>query len=221
MHDIRRLFMNIKIEDLRNEYKGEFLDVSNVNISPFQQFENWFTQTVKSELHEPSAMIASTVNTLAEPSSRTVLLKKFDKDGFVFYTNYHSKKATELDANPNISLLFPWFLLSRQVIIQGTVERVSKIESAKYFISRPFGSKLGAWISSQSSVISSRSILETKWNEMKTKFAKGEIPLPDNWGGYRVKPTFFEFWQGQPSRLHDRIVYRLQDNAWKIERLSP
>lgn len=213
--------MNIKIEDLRNEYKGEFLDVSNVNGSPFQQFENWFKQAVRSELHEPSAMIASTVNKDAAPSSRTVLLKMFDESGFVFYTNYKSKKAIELENNPNISLLFPWFLLSRQVIIQGTVERVSKIESAKYFLSRPFGSKIGAWISIQSSVISSRSILENKWNEMKEKFGKGEIPLPDDWGGYRVKPTFLEFWQGQPSRLHDRITYSLRDGSWEIERLSP
>jgi len=213
--------MNIKIDELRNEYKGEFLDVSNVHSSPFEQFKTWFAQAVGTQVHEPSAMIASTVDTFGQPSSRTVLLKIFDKKGFVFFTNYKSKKAKDLDNNPSISLLFPWLELSRQVIIQGSVKKISKIESAKYFISRPFGSKIGAWISSQSSVISSRSILEGKWNEIIEKFKNREIPLPDDWGGYRVKPSFFEFWQGQPSRLHDRITYTAQDDKWVIKRLAP
>ncbi len=213
--------MKIKIDELRNEYKGEFLDVSNVNQSPVKQFERWFTQCVETEIHEPSAMVVSTINTNMEPSSRTVLLKRFDDDGFIFYTNYKSKKARDLDENENISLLFPWYDLSRQVIIQGIAEKISKIDSAKYFLSRPFNSKIGAWISNQSSVITNRSILESKWNEITEKFKNREIPLPDDWGGYRVKPTFFEFWQGQPSRLHDRITYKLEGNDWKIERLSP
>ncbi len=214
--------MNINVENLRNEYKGEFLDVSNVNASPFIQFEKWFQQAVDSEIADPNAMIASTADTIGMPSIRTVLLKAWDTDGFVFYTNYKSKKAIELTGNPKIALLFPWFPLSRQLIIQGEVEKVSKLESIKYFISRPFGSKLGAWVSHQSQIVSSRSILEMKLREMKEKFKNGEIPLPDNWGGYRVKPVYFEFWQGQPNRLHDRIVYSLQaDGIWKIERIAP
>ena len=213
--------MNLKIDELRNEYKGEFLDVTNVDPSPFRQFEIWFNQALDAKLLEPNAMIASTVNSESRPDSRTVLLKMFNENGFVFYTNYNSKKAQHLDENPNISLLFPWYELSRQVIINGHVERVSKSESVKYFLSRPLGSKLGAWVSIQSSVISSRSVLEQKWNEMKTKFKSGEVPLPDHWGGYRVIPTYIEFWQGQPSRLHDRIIFSKHQEEWKIERLSP
>jgi pyridoxamine 5'-phosphate oxidase len=214
--------MNINVEDLRSEYKGEFLDVTNVNASPFIQFEKWFQQAVDSEIADPNAMIASTADTIGMPSIRTVLLKAWDTDGFVFYTNYKSKKAIELTGNPKIALLFPWFPLSRQLIIRGEAEKVSKLESIKYFISRPFGSKLGAWVSHQSQIVSSRSILEMKLREMKEKFKNGEVPLPDNWGGYRVKPVYFEFWQGQPNRLHDRIVYSLQaDGIWKIERIAP
>jgi pyridoxamine 5'-phosphate oxidase len=214
--------MNINVENLRNEYKGEFLDVSNVNASPFIQFEKWFQQAVDSEIADPNAMIASTADTIGMPSIRTVLLKAWDTDGFVFYTNYKSKKAIELTGNPKIALLFPWFPLSRQLIIRGEAEKVSKLESIKYFISRPFGSKLGAWVSHQSQIVSSRSILEMKLREMKEKFKKGEVPLPDDWGGYRVRPVFFEFWQGQPNRLHDRIVYTLQkDETWRIERIAP
>ncbi len=214
--------MNINVENLRNEYKGEFLDVSNVNASPFIQFKKWFQQAVDSEIADPNAMIASTANTTGLPSTRTVLLQAWDTDGFVFYTNYKSKKAIELAGNPKIALLFPWFPLSRQLIIQGEAEKVSKVESIKYFISRPFGSKLGAWVLHQSQIVSSRSILEMKLREMKEKFKNGEVPLPDNWGGYRVKPVYFEFWQGQPNRLHDRIVYSLQaDGIWKIERIAP
>ncbi len=198
------------------------MDVTNVNASPFLQFEKWFNQSVDSEIEDPNAMIASTVDNFGMPSTRTVLLKAFDSKGFVFYTNYESRKSKELEYNPKIALLFPWFPLSRQLIIQGEVEKVSKMESVKYFLSRPFGSQLGAWVSHQSQIISSRNILEMQLREMKEKFKKGKIPLPDNWGGYRVKPVFFEFWQGQPNRLHDRISYSLQpDGTWKIERLAP
>ena len=214
--------MNINVENLRNEYKGEYLDVSNVNSSPFIQFEKWFQQAVDSEIEDPNAMIVATADTTGMPSTRTVLLKAYDTNGFVFYTNYKSKKAIELAENPKIALLFPWFPLSRQLIIQGETEKVSKLESLKYFISRPFGSKLGAWVSHQSQIVSSRNILEMKLREMKEKFRNGEVPLPDNWGGFRVRPVFFEFWQGQPNRLHDRIVYSLQgDGIWKIERIAP
>ncbi len=214
--------MKINVEELRSEYKGEYLDVTNVNASPFLQFEKWFNQSVDSEIEDPNAMIASTVDNFGMPSTRTVLLKAFDSKGFVFYTNYESRKSKELEYNPKIALLFPWFPLSRQLIIQGEVEKVSKMESVKYFLSRPFGSQLGAWVSHQSQIISSRNILEMQLREMKEKFKKGKIPLPDNWGGYRVKPVFFEFWQGQPNRLHDRISYSLQpDGTWKIERLAP
>ena len=213
--------MKIKVEDLRNEYKGEFLDVSNVDSSPFQQFDKWFHQAIEAEVHEPNATVVSTVNAEGQPSSRTVLLKKYDDEGFVFFTNYESRKATELDSNPRISMLFPWYDLSRQVIINGKAEKISQAESASYFLSRPFGSQLGAWVSVQSSVISSRSILEQKWEEMKSRFKQGEVPLPDRWGGYRVVPHHFEFWQGQPSRLHDRITYTRKSGDWIIERLSP
>ena len=214
--------MNIKVDKLRSEYKGEYLDISNVDPSPFKQFKVWFKDALHSDIYDPNAMILSTVDQNGMPSSRTVLLKAYDDIGFVFYTNYESRKVKELEENPRLVILFPWFKLSRQLIIQGTVERVSKMESFKYFLSRPFGSKLSSWVSRQSTVISSRSILEMKLKEMKEKFRHGKVPLPDYWGGLRIIPSSFEYWQGQPERLHDRIYYTLQnDGSWKIERLAP
>lgn len=210
-----------RVEELRNEYKGEFLDTSNVDPSPFVQFKKWFEAAVDAQLKEPNGMVLSTVAETGMPSTRTVLLKAYDENGFVFYTNYHSKKSREIAANSKVALLFPWFELHRQLIIQGTAEKISQAESIKYFITRPFKSKLAAWVSHQSDVITSRSLLEVKMNEMMEKFKKGEIPLPDFWGGYRVIPSLFEFWQGQPNRLHDRIQYSREDNIWKIERLAP
>jgi len=213
--------MRLDVDKMRTEYKGGFLDVSNVDPSPFLQFKIWFDEALKSDIYDPNAMVISTVSSDGIPSSRTVLIKAYDEKGFVFFTNYKSKKALELENNPNAVILFPWFLISRQLIIQGKAEKISKMESLRYFLSRPFGSKLGAWVSNQSEVISSRKILEMKMQEIKAKFKNGDVPIPNNWGGIRVVPRTFEFWQGQPNRLHDRICYTLQNGSWKIERLAP
>jgi pyridoxamine 5'-phosphate oxidase len=213
--------MNTQLADLRNEYSQSELNEDSVDKNPISQFNIWFSEALKSEILEPNAMILSTVNSEGQPSQRTVLLKAFDEKGFVFYTNYTSRKAKEMETNPNVSLLFPWYGLERQVIIQGSTEKVSQTESLKYFLSRPVGSQLGAWVSHQSSVITSRSILEMKLREMKDKFKNGKIPLPDFWGGFRVIPRTLEFWQGRPNRLHDRIHYDLQGKDWMISRLAP
>ncbi len=207
---------------LRQEYTQADLDESSVDPDPFKQFEQWFEQAVKSELLEPNAMSLSTVSSSGQPSLRTVLLKFFDAQGFVFFTNYTSRKAQELEGNAQVALLFPWYGLERQVLVEGRAEKVSTAESLKYFVSRPHGSQLGAWVSQQSRVITSRSVLELKLAELKRKFTAGEVPLPDFWGGYRVVPETLEFWQGRPNRLHDRIRYRRESSgAWLRERLAP
>jgi pyridoxamine 5'-phosphate oxidase len=211
-----------QIGDLRHEYHGELLDISTVDPSPFVQFKKWFDETLKANIEEPNGMVLSTVRSDGMPSLRTVLLKAYDEEGYVFYTNYNSRKAREIEKNPKVALIFPWYDLHRQLIIQGIVKQVTKMESLKYFISRPFKSKLAAWVSNQSHVITSRNLLEMKMEEMKEKFKNGEVPLPDHWGGFKVIPETFEFWQGQPSRLHDRIYYsRSSGKDWKIERLAP
>ena len=167
-------------------------------------------------------MSLSTVNNKGEPALRTVLLKLFDKKGFVFFTNYKSRKADHITVNPNVAVLFNWVALERQVSITGVTEKIKTKESKKYFMSRPRGSQLGAWVSDQSSVLSSRKILELKLDEMKRKFSDSEIPLPDFWGGYKIIPKTFEFWQGRPNRLHDRFIYTKQGNApWRIDRIAP
>lgn len=211
------------VADLREEYKGQLLDPSNVNPDPVKQFDTWFAEAKQAELPEPNAMSLATSTQTGSPSQRMVLLKAYDQQGFVFYTNYTSRKSQQIGENPSASALFPWIILARQVIIEGHVEKVSAAQSLQYFSSRPFGSQIGAWVSDQSEVISSRSILEQKWNEMKEKFKEGKIPLPDRWGGYRIIPRRIEFWQGQENRLHDRVLYtRLgEDWTWKRERLSP
>ncbi len=210
------------IADLRQEYSRDSIDVSTVDDCPFQQFEKWFNEACRAELTEPNAMVLSTVNDIGCPTQRTVLLKIFDRDGFVFFTNYGSRKAQHLAKNENASLLFPWFELQRQVEISGRAEKLSFSESVKYFASRPRGSQLGAWVSHQSSVISNRSILQNKLAEMKAKFTGGKIPMPTGWGGFRVIPNRFEFWQGGVNRLHDRIEYQLTgDDGWQRQRLSP
>ncbi|WP_258104474.1 pyridoxamine 5'-phosphate oxidase [Marinoscillum sp. MHG1-6] len=213
--------MKVDIAGLRNEYSKAELDVSTVDESPFKQFEKWFEEALNAELLEPNAMILGTSDGAGLITQRTVLLKAFDTNGFVFYTNYNSRKAKQIEQNNRVSLLFPWYGLERQVSITGSTERVSSAESLKYFLSRPAGSQMGAWVSHQSSVITSRSILESKLEQIKQKFKNGKIPLPDFWGGYRVIPDSIEFWQGRPSRLHDRILYSHVNNEWKIERLSP
>lgn len=214
--------MGVDIAGLRKEYSRAELDISSVLQNPLDQFRKWFDEAVKAELLEPNAMVVATASPIGLPTQRTVLLKAFDEKGFVFFTNYKSRKATHIQENRHVSLLFPWYGLERQVSITGQAEKISTAESAAYFLSRPFGSQLGAWVSHQSQVISSRSILEMKLEEMKQKFKEGKVPLPDFWGGFRVVPDTIEFWQGRPSRLHDRLLFtRGADTDWKIERLSP
>jgi len=209
------------IADLRREYTQGGLDADSACANPFEQFRQWFDQALKAELVEPNAMTLSTVDAEGIPNARTVLLKAYDERGFVFFTNYESTKAKELDANPGATLLFPWLPLERQVKIRGTAERISATESLNYFLSRPKGSQLGAWVSAQSRVISSRQVLEMKLDEMKRRFSDGKIPRPDYWGGLRVRPMTFEFWQGRPNRLHDRLQYTPNGEAWRIDRLAP
>lgn len=207
---------------LRLEYANQEHDVATTASCPFEQFQKWFEQAIKAEVIEPNAMVLSTVDENHCPSQRTVLLKYFDIHGFVFFTNYGSRKSSQIQHNHRVSVLFPWLALHRQVEISGMAEKVSTAESLKYFAMRPRGSQLGAWVSRQSEVVSSRSILESKWDELKRRFGEGEIPLPSFWGGYRIKPIRFEFWQGGASRLHDRIEYRPRDEtSWQRVRLSP
>lgn len=206
---------------IRQGYKDKGLDKEDLNTDPVIQFESWFEEAKKLE-PIPTAMSLSTVNNNGEPTLRTVLLKLFDKKGFVFFTNYKSRKADHITDNPNVAVLFNWVAMERQVSISGVAEKIKTKESIKYFMSRPRGSQLGAWVSDQSSVLSSRKILELKLEEIKRKFSDGEIPLPDFWGGYRIIPKTFEFWQGRPNRLHDRFKYSKQSNElWKIDRISP
>jgi len=205
---------------LRRNYTRDGLRRGDLDADPVEQFRKWFTAAVAAELVEPNAMVLSTTDGV-RPSSRTVLLKAYDERGFVFFTNYESRKARDIAANAQVSLLFPWYPLERQVGIIGRAERISAGESLAYFTSRPHGSRLGAWVSQQSAVINSRKFLEMKWDEMKRKFADGEIPLPSFWGGFRVVPSEVEFWQGRESRLHDRFRYTRSGDVWTIERLAP
>jgi pyridoxamine 5'-phosphate oxidase len=209
------------ITHLRKDYCQSGLNREDLNVNPIQQFNRWFEQAQQAELIEPNAMSIATVSETGAPSIRTVLLKLFDENGFVFFTNYKSQKALEIEVNPQVALLFAWLGLERQVRISGIATKISKKESFAYFTSRPKGSQLGAWISPQSQVIESRDILKLKLAEMKDKFSHGKIPLPNAWGGYRVVPTRFEFWQGRSSRLHDRFVYELYGDSWSINRLAP
>ena len=207
---------------IRAKYTTRGLDIKDLDKNPFKQFELWFNQAMEAKLTEPNAFSLATVGTDLMPSIRTVLLKIFDEKGFVFFTNYKSKKAKQIEENPKAAALFPWLDLERQVKIEGNIEKISTTESLKYFLSRPKGSQIGAWVSHQSQVISSRSLLEQKFDEIKRKFVKGEVPFPDFWGGYIIKPTKIEFWQGGQDRLHDRFLYELEENGtWTISRLAP
>jgi len=209
------------ISTMRKEYTTKGLRRDELNSSPFKQFEKWFHEAVDVKHIEPNAFTLATVGRDMKPSQRTVLLKMYDESGFVFFSNYGSKKSKQIEENQNISAHFAWLGLERQLRIEGKIEKISKTESLKYFLSRPKGSQIGAWVSHQSEVVNSRSVLEAKFEEIRNKFTKGEIPFPSFWGGYIIKPDFFEFWQGGHDRLHDRFAYNLENSSWNISRLEP
>ncbi len=214
--------MDKNIAELRQDYTLQGLSEAEIDSNPFAQFKEWFDEALSADILEPNAMTVATTTPEGKPSARMVLLKDFDARGFVFYTNYNSHKAQELAENPQAALVFWWAELQRQIRISGRVEKVSDEESDKYFYSRPFSSRLGAWASNQSGVIESREVLEQQLEELKEKYQDREIPRPPHWGGIRVIPAEIEFWQGRSSRLHDRLVYtKNYDDSWKIERLSP
>ncbi|MEA2028827.1 MAG: pyridoxamine 5'-phosphate oxidase [Campylobacterota bacterium] len=211
----------MKLFAMRKEYMTHGLHRKDLDDSPIKQFELWFNQAIEAKLIEPNAMSLASVGEDKMPSIRTVLLKSYDEEGFVFFSNYKSKKAVHIAQNPNVALHFAWLGLERQVKIEGIAIKISKATSLKYFLSRPKGSQIGAWVSHQSEVISSRSLLEAKFDEIKNKFVEGKIPFPDFWGGYLIEPKVIEFWQGGKDRLHDRFEYRLEESGWEIKRLAP
>ncbi len=214
--------MEKTVADLRKDYTLQGLSETDIDPKPFIQFRKWFDQACSAKLPEPNAMTLATATPDGKPSARMVLLKDFDARGFVFFTNYNSQKGQELAENPQAALVFWWAELERQVRISGHVEKVSENESDKYFYSRPFNSRLGAWVSNQSEIIPSREILEQSMEELQKKYQNQDVKRPPHWGGLRVIPMEIEFWQGRPSRLHDRLRYTCTDNnTWKIERLSP
>ena len=210
------------LESERREYDFGHLTRESLADNPFDQFQRWLKQALDCEIQDPTAMCVATVGADGQPWQRMVLLKHVDRQGFVFYTNLGSRKAREIAHNPSVSLHFPWLQLDRQVIVAGRAEKLGKAQVLKYFLTRPRESQLAAWASRQSNRIGSRQILEAEFSRLKSKFAKGEVPLPEFWGGYRVVPTEIEFWQGGERRLHDRFHYQLQeDGGWLIEQLAP
>lgn len=213
--------MILDLQDMRKDYRKATLDETSVDTNPFVQFEKWFTDAKDTLVSEPNAMVLATSSAQGIPNIRAVLLKIFDEKGFVFFTNYTSDKAKEIDENPHVAIEFLWLELERQVRVIGTCEKISTAESLSYFIKRSRASQIGAWVSDQSSIVSSRKLLAMQIEKMKLKFKNGSIPLPDFWGGYRVIPTKIEFWQGRESRLHDRILYTKTNTTWEISRLAP
>jgi pyridoxamine 5'-phosphate oxidase len=194
---------------------------SDLDPNPFTQFSKWYDEVLKSDLILPNSVALATATAGGVPSARMVLLKEFDERGFVFYTNYDSRKSQEMEENPYAALLFYWAALDRQIRIAGSVQRVSREESEAYFQTRPLDSRLGAWASNQSSVIANREVLENRMKALTEEYENREVPLPPNWGGYRLAPESFEFWQSRPSRLHDRLRYTKREGDWIIERLAP
>ena len=220
MSQTRDSLMNT--ETLRRDVMAAGLHRDDLCSDPIKQFEQWYRQTTDTDLAEPSSMSLATVDAQGQSWQRIVLLKVFDAKGFVFFTNYSSRKAKQIANNSKVSLLFPWQALGRQVKVTGEAEKISTAESMKYFATRPRGSQIGAWASHQSQVIKSRAMLDAMFQEMKQRFLQGDVPLPSFWGGYRVTPVTIEFWQARDSRLHDRFIYRQGEKArWFIERLSP
>ena len=214
--------MNKSIADIRKDYQLQSLLETDVADNPFEQFNRWWDDAINSELDEVNAMTLATASTTGMPSARIVLLKSATADGFIFFTNYNSHKGKELEENPFACLVFFWKELERQIRITGTIEKISAAESDEYFYSRPVGSRIGAWASPQSSVIPSRKTIETNIVKYEQEFAGTKITRPPHWGGYIVKPTLIEFWQGRPNRLHDRIQYsKTQEGSWKFDRLAP
>ncbi|MCI0713284.1 MAG: pyridoxamine 5'-phosphate oxidase [Chloroflexi bacterium] len=208
--------------NMRTEYPNEPLDLEHADADPFAQFANWLQAAIDANHVEANAMSLATATANGMPSARMVLLKGFDRQGFVFFTNYNSRKATEIAENPNAALCFYWDKLSRQVRAEGTVEKIAAADSDAYFVTRPRDSQIATWVSEQSTVVESRATLDEGAARIIEQFEGQDIPRPPHWGGYRVKPFRFEFWQGRPGRLHDRIAYSLQDdNSWKIQRLAP
>ncbi|MFC8197390.1 pyridoxamine 5'-phosphate oxidase [Streptomyces sp. NPDC060006] len=209
---------------MRKQYRAEGIDETELADHPMEQFGRWFAQAAaQGVMYEPNAMVVSTADAEGRPSSRTVLLKQYDEQGFVFYTNYGSRKARELSENPYVSLLFPWHPVARQVVVTGVARRTGRDETAAYFRTRPHGSQLGAWASTQSAVVFSRAELDASYAELAGRYPEGEqVPVPPNWGGFRVAPQAVEFWQGRENRLHDRLRYVVrEDGSWRVERLSP
>lgn len=212
----------MSLADLRKDYSLAGLLEQDLARDPFRQFEKWFQEAEAAKLIEPNAMTLATATRDGRPAARTVLLKSVDGRGFAFFTNYDSRKGRELAENARATLVFPWLALERQVIVEGTVTKVSREESDTYFHSRPRGSQLGAWVSQQSSIITGRAVLEDSLKLLEKKYAGAEVPLPPNWGGFRVVPESVEFWQGRRNRLHDRLRYRRDAaGSWQIERLAP
>lgn len=212
----------MSLADLRKDYSLAGLAEKDLARDPFRQFEKWFQEAEAAKIPEPNAMTLATATKEGRPSARTVLLKGLDGRGFVFYSNYESRKGRELEANGAVTLVFPWIAIERQVIVEGTVTKVAREESEAYFHSRPRASQLGAWVSQQSSIISGRALLEDNMKALEKKYAGAEVPMPPNWGGWRVAPETVEFWQGRRSRLHDRLRFRRgKDGGWSVERLAP